>query len=85
MDIAVCLSTQHDLGMEYNSSASKQKRVLLWHGENDKMVNVVGAEYLESMMRNATLSYVSEGTHQGTMFFFPRDVMLEINQISTLN
>ena len=81
-DLAVCLSTQQDLGMEYNSSVPKQKRVLLWHGENDKMVNVAGAEYLESMLDNATLSYVSEGTHQGTMLFFPRDVMLELNQVS---
>jgi hypothetical protein len=83
-DIAVCLSSQHDLGLEYKSSIPKQKRVLLYHGENDKMVNVVGAEYLESMLSNATLSYVSEGTHQGTMLFFPRDVMLELNQISSL-
>jgi pimeloyl-ACP methyl ester carboxylesterase len=83
-DIAVCLSSQHDLGLEYKSSIPKQKRVLLYHGENDKMVNVVGAEYLESMLSHATLSYVSEGTHQGTMFFFPRDVMLELNQISSL-
>ena len=84
-DIAVCLSSQHDLGLEYKSSIPKQKRVLLYHGENDKMVNVVGAEYLESMIGgDATLSYVSEGTHQGTMFFFPRDVMLELNQISSL-
>lgn len=83
-DIAVCLSTQQDLGMEYKSSVPKQKRILLWHGENDRMVNVAGAEYLESMLSNATLSYVSEGTHQGTMFFFPRDLMLELNQISNL-
>lgn len=83
-DIAVCLSSQHDIGLEYKSSIPKQKRVLLYHGENDKMVNVVGAEYLESMLSNATLSYVSEGTHQGTMLFFPRDVMLELNQISSL-
>ncbi len=82
-DIAVCLSSQHDLGLEYKSSIPKQKRVLLYHGENDKMVNVVGAEYLESMLSNATLSYVSEGTHQGTMLFFPRDVMLALNQISS--
>jgi pimeloyl-ACP methyl ester carboxylesterase len=81
-DIAVCLSTQQDLGMEYKYSVPKQKRILLWHGENDKMVNVAGAEYLEAMLSNATLSYVSEGTHQGTMFFFPRDLMLELNQIS---
>ena len=84
MDIAVCLSTQQDLGLEYKSSVPKQKRVLLWHGEDDKMVNVKGAEYLESMLSNATLSYVLEGTHQGTMFFFPRDLMLELNQISNL-
>jgi hypothetical protein len=83
-DIAVCLSSQHDLGLEYKSSIPKQKRVLLYHGENDKMVNVVGAEYLESMLSNATLSYVFEGTHQGTMLFFPIDVMLELNQISSL-
>ena len=83
-DIAVCLSSQHDLGLEYKSSIPKQKRVLLYHGENDKMVNVVGAEYLESMLSNATLSYVFEGTHQGTMLFFQRDVMLELNQISSL-
>jgi predicted esterase len=70
--------------MEYKSSVPKQKRILLWHGENDRMVNVAGAEYLESMLSNATLSYVSEGTHQGTMFFFPRDLMLELNQISNL-
>jgi len=83
-DIAVCLSTQQELGMEYKSSVPKQKRVLLWHGEDDGMVNVGGAEYLASMLSNATLSYVSEGTHQGTMFFFPRDLMLELNQISNL-
>ena len=83
-DIAVCLSTQQDLGMEYKPSVPKQKRVLLWHGENDRMVSAAGAEYLESMLSNATLSYVSGGTHQGTMFFFPRDLMLELNQISNL-
>lgn len=84
MDIAVCLSTQQDLGMEYKSSVPRQNRVLLWHGEDDKMINVAGAEYLESMLSNATLSYVPIGTHQGTMFFFPRDLMLELNQISNL-
>ena len=84
MDLAVCLSTQQDLGMEYKSSVPRQKRVLLWHGEDDKMINVAGAEYLESMLSNATLSYVPKGTHQGTMIFFPRDLMLELNQISNL-
>ena len=82
MDIAVCLSTQLDLDMEYKSSVPKQMRVLLWHGENDSMINVTGAEYLRSMLSNATLSYVPNGTHQGTMFFFPRDLMLELNRVS---
>ena len=81
-DIAVCLSTQQDLGLIYKSTVPPQKNVFLWHGENDTMISVVGSEWLASMIPNANLTKVSEGTHQGTMFFFPVDAMETINRIS---
>ncbi|KAL7531042.1 hypothetical protein ACHAXR_005741, partial [Thalassiosira sp. AJA248-18] len=81
-DVAVCLSTQQDLGMIYKSTIPPQRQVLLWHGESDKMISIEGASYLESMIPTATLTRVSRGTHQGTMLVFPDDAMEALNQIS---
>ena len=81
-DIAVCLSTQQDLGLIYKTTIPPQKQVLLWHGECDKMINIEGSMYLESMIPNATLTKVSEGTHQGVMFFLPDETMGALNRIS---
>lgn len=81
-DIAVCLSTQQDLGLVYKRTVPAQKKVLLWHGLNDKMVSVAGARYLEAMIGpRATLTRIKDGTHQGVMFFFPESVMKAMNQI----
>mmetsp|Transcript_43681 Transcript_43681/g.78392 ORF Transcript_43681/g.78392 Transcript_43681/m.78392 type:complete len:402 (+) Transcript_43681:327-1532(+) len=81
-DVAVCLSTQQDLGLIYKNTVPAQRQVLLWHGESDKMIAMQGAGYLASMLPNATLTRVSRGTHQGTMFFFPDDAMEALNRIS---
>mmetsp|Transcript_41156 Transcript_41156/g.86436 ORF Transcript_41156/g.86436 Transcript_41156/m.86436 type:complete len:448 (+) Transcript_41156:22-1365(+) len=91
-DCAVCLSTQEELGLIYRTTIPSQKQVLLWHGEVDKMISVRGAEYLEEMLRkqghhgdgdnHVTLTKIARGTHQGTMFFVPRDAMEAINRIS---
>lgn len=83
MDIAVCLSTQQELGMVYNTSLPPQKNVLLWHGENDTMISAVGSEWLAKLIPGgASLTKVPGGTHQGTMFFFPEDVMEALNRLS---
>ena len=81
-DIAVCLSTQQDIGLVYKTTLPQQKQVLLWHGEHDQMISVCGGEYLQSMISNATLTRISGGTHQGVMFFCPDDVMEALNRIS---
>jgi len=81
-DIAVCLSTQQDIGLVYKTTLPQQKQVLLWHGEHDQMISVSGGEYLQSMVSNATLTRIQKGTHQGVMFFCPDDVMEALNRIS---
>mmetsp|Transcript_28701 Transcript_28701/g.60891 ORF Transcript_28701/g.60891 Transcript_28701/m.60891 type:complete len:461 (+) Transcript_28701:11-1393(+) len=83
MDIAVCLSTQQELGMVYNTSVPPQQNVLLWHGENDTMISAEGSEWLAKVIPGgASLTKVPGGTHQGTMFFFPEDVMEALNRLS---
>lgn len=82
-DISVCLTTQEELGLIYNRTIPTQKKVLLWHGTKDHMISVAGSEYLASAVPNATLNKVVEGTHQGTMFFFPDSVMMSLNSISS--
>ena len=81
-DCAVCLSTQQDLGLVYKTDISPQRQVLLWHGESDRMIAIAGAEYLESMLPNAKLNRVSQGTHQGVMFFMPDGAIEALNRIS---
>ena len=81
-DTAVCLSAQQDLGLIYKHSIPTQKQVLLWHGEDDKMISIEGAEYLEGQITNATLTRIPSGTHQGVMFFFPDAVIDALNRIS---
>jgi len=81
-DCAVCLSAQQELGLVYRTDVPIQRRILLWHGEHDRMISVSGADYLASMMPNVTLTRVRGGTHQGVMFFFPEDVMEALNRIS---
>ena len=81
-DIAVCLTTQEDLGLIYNKTITDREQVLLWHGTNDRMISVEGSAYLASSLPNAKLHKVDEGTHQGTMFFFPGGVMVALNMIS---
>ena len=81
-DIAVCLSSQQDIGLVYKTTIPQQKQVLLWHGEHDQMISVTGGEYLQSTISNATLTRIPRGTHQGVMFFFPNDVMEALNRIS---
>ncbi|KAL3791752.1 hypothetical protein HJC23_007519 [Cyclotella cryptica] len=82
-DISVCLTTQEELGLVYDTSMPTQRQVLLWHGTKDHMISVAGAEYLASQIPHATLNKVTEGTHQGTMFFFPDSVMIALNSISS--
>ncbi|KAL9186848.1 hypothetical protein ACHAXT_010568 [Thalassiosira profunda] len=81
-DVAVCLSTQQELEIVYKTAVAPQKQVLLWHGEKDSMISVLGAAYLEAEIPNATLTIISGGTHQGVMFFIPDDVMEALNTIS---
>ncbi|KAL7554839.1 hypothetical protein ACHAWF_018388 [Thalassiosira exigua] len=81
-DIAVCISTQQEIGLIYKTRIPAQRQVLLWHGECDAMISIRGAEYLESMIPDATLTRVPEGTHQGVMFFFPDDAIDALNRIS---
>ena len=84
-DVAVCLSTQQDLGLVYRWALPEQRQVRLWHGRDDGMVSVRGAWYLEAALPNATLTEIPQGTHQGIMFFFPDDVTEAINRIVILD
>lgn len=81
-DISVCLTTQEDLGLIYNQTIPEQNQILLWHGTNDHMISVEGSSYLSSMLPKSKLYKVADGTHQGTMFFFPGGVMVALNMIS---
>jgi len=81
-DVAVCLSTQQDLGLIYKSTVPPQRQVLLWHGEDDKMIYIAGSKYLKCSIPNANLTRIAEGTHQGVMFCFPDEALEALNRIS---
>lgn len=83
MDISVCLTAQQELGLIYSKTIPEQNQILLWHGSNDKMISLGGSKHLASALPKAKLHRVSEGTHQGTMFFFPGGVMVALNMISS--
>lgn len=82
-DVSVCLTTQQNLGLMYNKTIPEQQQILLWHGTNDHMISVEGSAYLASALPNAKLHRVCDGTHQGTMLFFPRGVMVALNMLSS--
>jgi pimeloyl-ACP methyl ester carboxylesterase len=82
-DISLCLTAQEDLGLIYSKSIPEQNQILLWHGTNDRMISVEGSAYLSALLPNAKLHKVADGTHQGTMFFFPGGVMVALNMISS--
>ena len=81
-DIAVCLSTQQDIGLIYKTTIPPQRQVLLCHGVRDGMVSIEGAAYLEAMIPNATLSKIIQGSHQGVIIFFPSEAKEALNRMS---
>jgi len=62
-DIAVCLSTQQNIGLVYKTTLPQQKQVLLWHGEHDQMISISGGEYLQSTISTATLTRIPREAH----------------------
>ncbi|EJK45215.1 hypothetical protein THAOC_36178 [Thalassiosira oceanica] len=84
LDLAVCMSTQQELGLSYSyETFPTQKEILLFHGECDGMVSIVGAQYLAKTLPNTKLFTEPVGSHQGGMLFYPKEVIDALNRISS--
>lgn len=55
--------------VDYQALAKSQDTIILWHGTNDSMVPIGGAEWLAEQLPNAELHTIPDGTHEGCMLF----------------
>lgn len=64
-DVAALLTAYNENGIDLRAVTAA---VQLFHGSQDTMVPLCGAEWLQGQLPSATLHPLSAGTHEGTIF-----------------
>jgi pimeloyl-ACP methyl ester carboxylesterase len=76
LDVAVCLSTSQDLGIDYTKGTAG---ALFLNGDNDGIAPLAVTEWLAQQIPKSSVTVIPKGTHNGALFMLDERIIESLN------